>query len=85
MKKIAVTWEETTVYEAVIEVPDDYPESAEAYVERQDADVLAGADGEDDWFDKVEAQEPDWFKNGCMEVRDRELTNIERVKEAAER
>jgi hypothetical protein len=31
MKRIAVTWEETAVYEAVIEVPDDYPESVEAY------------------------------------------------------
>ena len=79
MKRIAVTWEETAIYEAVIEVPDDYPETLEAYEGAPPADNT-NDDDEGDWWTRVEQQAPDWVTNGCVSVRDRELTNIERAK-----
>lgn len=86
MKRIAVTWEEVTTYEAVIEVPDDYPETTEAYEDAEGAGaalVKPSGSGEQDWWERVEQQNPDWPTTCCQAVNDRELTNIERVKDAA--
>jgi hypothetical protein len=74
MKRIAVTWTETATYEALIEVPDDYPETVEAY---EDADIPCSGSGEEDWWERVEEQDPNWPTTCFMSVNERELSNIE--------
>jgi hypothetical protein len=84
MKKISVSWDEVTQYQAVIEVPDDYPETLEAYEDAENLDdprVPISGSGESDWWEKVEAQVFDWPNTACMSIRERELQHIERVDE----
>lgn len=87
MKRIAVTWQETATYEVVIDVPDDYPANAEAYEEAEANPAIEdphwSGDGESHWFALVDEQQPDWPTKNLQSVSERELMNIERVKDGA--
>jgi len=77
MKRITVTWQETTTYAVSIVVPDDYPETLEEFASPEWSAYPPSGDGEEDWWARVEEQSPDWIRTGCIEVTDRTLTDLE--------
>lgn len=80
MKRVEVTWQETTTYSAVITVPDDYPETVEDFQSPEWSAYPPSGDGEEDWWARVEEQVPDWVNTGCVEVTDRTLTGLALMK-----
>ena len=81
MKQVIVQWTEQSTYEATITVPDDYPETVEQFEAAQEADapVVQSSSEEDDWWERVEREVPDWATNNLSSVEERTLTSIVRV------
>jgi len=88
--KIRIKFSETTEYEAIIEVPDNYPKTEEDWYDADNEtapvllesnvpdESLTEVDGED-WFQRLEQQAPKWFETCLFQVNDRVLMELEPV------
>src|SRR5690242_20032683 len=88
--KIQIKWTETTEYEAVIEVPDNYPTTVDDWsdADNETAPVLleSTVDGEtideldgEDWFQRLNHQVPKWYEQCFASATDRELLELDMV------